>query len=83
MAKRNIRLTGLYSCLKAPPPLSVTPAKTRLAALNNPAKRRMTIAAAHLPDLFTLDIPRLQTQLKMLAKNTLDSLELFFAKQLY
>jgi hypothetical protein len=61
MAKRNIRLAGLYRGLKAPPPLSVAPAKTRLAALNNPAERRNTIAAAHLPDFFTLDIPRLQT----------------------
>ncbi len=83
MANRNIRLTRLYRCLKAPPPLSITPAKANLTASNNPAKRRMTIDTAHLLDFFALDISRLQSQLEMPAKNTLDSPEFFFAKQLY
>ena len=83
MANRNIRLTGLYRRLEAPPPLSITPAKPYLTALNNPAERGMTISAAHLLDFFALDIPRLQSQLEMLSKNSLDSLELFLTKQLY
>jgi hypothetical protein len=61
MANRNIRLAGLYRRLKAPPTLSITPAKAHLTALDNPAKRGMTISAAHLFDFFALDVPRFQT----------------------
>jgi hypothetical protein len=83
MAKRNIRLSGLYRNLKASPTLLITPAQARRASLNNLAKRRLTIGTAHLFYLFAPDIPRLQTKLEMFAKNTLDPLELFFAKQFY
>jgi hypothetical protein len=76
-------LSGLYRYLKASPTLFITPAPAGRAILDNPAKRRPTIGTAHLFYFFTLDIPRLQAELEMLAKNTLDSLKPFFAKQFY
>ena len=83
MTKRNIRLSGLYRYLKTSPTLFITPAAANRAALDNLAKRRLTIGTSHLFYFFALDIARLQAELEMLAKNTLDSLELFFAKQFY
>jgi hypothetical protein len=59
MAKRNIRLSGLYRYLKASPTFFITPAPASRAASNNPAKLRLTIDTAHLFYFSALDIPRL------------------------
>ncbi len=80
MADCNIRLPRLYCYLEASLALLITAASARSLTLNKPAKPRLTIGAAHPFYFFAADVPCLQAELEMFAKNTLDSFKLFAAK---
>jgi hypothetical protein len=73
-------LPRLYRYLEASPTLLITPAQARSLTFNKLAELRLTIGTTHLFYFFALDVPCLQAELEMFAKNTLDSFKLFRCK---
>jgi hypothetical protein len=76
-----IGLPGLNGGCQAPVSVSAAPSTSCTAALDQFAKKWLTVSTAHIRHLLALEIGRLQAKLKMSPKNTFDSLEFCFTQE--